>query len=610
MSSTSKETHDDMSQALDTPPVGSTPANVKEMVSYQESSGAVSKPCSGSPSQQTNAALFRGKKRSMDETITSDRQSVLQRMLILPSEPPTNDLLELFHKLQQNVVCLLEVCACRAKLTGDMQLAQAQLVAQGVSGVTSKGMMTGQVELVVERPVRRLQTLLTIIRAITSNRNVLLLELASALVPWQQCSQHMQQHESKLAEAVSQIQGGIEGLLRPDCKGQAPHKGQPASQTGQQHFAMGRKSPFEGTVAAFQNSSQPGKTAAKSEQPSSLEAPRLQETPSGSQSTAGASPCSALLLHPIKGIPSMQSNGAQLLSSCQNVFASSPLQKLQISAQAGRQFQPEEYSVVKPRAQRPPGYRSESSRDPRAQPYALHDAKARPGCTQKLPLQQKQLPPVTPEPAHPAHAVQSRPETDAEACGSPDMRAAAEALLQAQLQELGIPSDQIHPQLLNLISALTGVSSGTSSTVSANVDSKASPHEPTRVTQHSGRATSGPVQDIAKVPKLNRHDSVGRQRGSDGGQDGPECLQGGPLEGVPVTRGNVSDFGQKQSHHERQHEQHDGQLQAAAYAQQLYALLAQAQCPQTASLHPLMRARSLTPQPQSEQVMRQTLAQQ
>jgi len=78
----------------------------------------------------------------------------------------------------------------------------------------------------------------------------------------------------QLAEAVSQIQGCIEGLLRPDCKGQAPHKGQPASQTGQQHFAMGRKSPFEGTVAAFQNSSQPGKTAAKSEQPSSLEAPR------------------------------------------------------------------------------------------------------------------------------------------------------------------------------------------------------------------------------------------------------------------------------------------------------------------------------------------------
>ena len=66
----------------------------------------------------------------------------------LPLEPPSKDLLELFDKLQQNVVCLLEVSACRAKLTGDMQLAQAQLVAQGVSGVTPTGMMTGLVELV------------------------------------------------------------------------------------------------------------------------------------------------------------------------------------------------------------------------------------------------------------------------------------------------------------------------------------------------------------------------------------------------------------------------------------------------------------------------------
>ena len=210
------------------------------------------------------------------------------------------------------------------------------------------------------------------------------------------------------------------------------------------------------------------------------------------------------------------------------------------------------------------------------------------GSAQSLPLQQKQRPPVTPEPALPAHAVQSRPETDTETCGSPDVRAAAEALLQAQLQEIGIPSDQIHPQLLNLISALAGVSSGTSSTVSANTDPRASPHEPIVVTQQSGRAASEPVQEIAKVPKLSRHDSVRRQRGSVVCQDGSECMHGGPLEGAPVTRGNVTDFEQKQSHHERQHHQHDGQLQAAAYAQQLYALLVQAQCPQVSPAHSLL----------------------
>ena len=91
---------------------------------------------------------FSVSKAGLDLVHCSDSVKLCVWLCRLPSEPPTNDLLELFHKLQQNVVCLLEVCACRAKLTGDMQLAQAQLVAQRVSGVTSKGMMTGQVELV------------------------------------------------------------------------------------------------------------------------------------------------------------------------------------------------------------------------------------------------------------------------------------------------------------------------------------------------------------------------------------------------------------------------------------------------------------------------------
>ncbi|KAL0023740.1 hypothetical protein WJX79_011023 [Trebouxia sp. C0005] len=557
-----------MPQALDTPPLGSTPANVRELAAYQESSGAVIKPCSGSPSQQkhdgpshlhdsSNPQLLRQRlpksvavradkpyqvdnmqgqpwpsqltlqspppmpqhnmmgdasqldamyaptkpKAKISPQLIRDLQrletpemeadsvqaalefaeavrAVLQRMLMLPLEPASKDLLELFDRLQQNVVGLLEVSACRAKLTGDMQMAQAQLVAQGVSGVTPKGMMTGQVELVVERPVRRLQTLLSIIRAIISKRNVLLLELASALVPWHRCSQHMQQDAHKLAEAVSQIQGRIEGLLKPEWKGQVWHKGQPPSQPGQQHFAMGKKSPFEGTAAALGNSSQPGKTPAKSEQPSSLEAHRLQETPSGSQSTAGGSPGSALPLHPIKGRLSTQSNSMQLLSSCQDVSGSLPLHNLQTSAQAGRQVQLQEYAVVKPKAQQAPGTPI------RVQSGSPRTAFCSAWC---------QGPSwFCPESASATEAA------------SPYVRAAAEALLQAQLQEIGIPSDQIHPQLLNLISALAGVSSGTSSTVSANTDPRASPHEPIVVTQQSGRAASEPVQEIAKLSVLRQ----------------------------------------------------------------------------------------------------------
>ena len=90
-------------QALDTPPLGSTPANVRELAAYQESSGAVIKPCSGksslvtlcqlylaqdnlvhcmvlkscytfegSPSQQKHGTIIRGKKRSRDELKNTD----------------------------------------------------------------------------------------------------------------------------------------------------------------------------------------------------------------------------------------------------------------------------------------------------------------------------------------------------------------------------------------------------------------------------------------------------------------------------------------------------------------------------------------------------------
>lgn len=66
----------------------------------------------------------------------------------LPLEPASKELLDLFDKLRQSVVAVLEVSACRTKLSGDMQSAQAQLVAQGVCGVTAQGMTTGAVELV------------------------------------------------------------------------------------------------------------------------------------------------------------------------------------------------------------------------------------------------------------------------------------------------------------------------------------------------------------------------------------------------------------------------------------------------------------------------------
>lgn len=51
---------------------------------------------------------------------------------------------------------------------------------------------------VVERPVRRLQTLLNIFRAIANTRAALLLELASGIAPWHPSGQQMQEEEYKV----------------------------------------------------------------------------------------------------------------------------------------------------------------------------------------------------------------------------------------------------------------------------------------------------------------------------------------------------------------------------------------------------------------------------
>lgn len=66
----------------------------------------------------------------------------------LPSDETSQELLGLFESLRQGVVGVLEVGARRSSASSDMQRAQAQLVRQGVLGVTSDRMLSGSVQLV------------------------------------------------------------------------------------------------------------------------------------------------------------------------------------------------------------------------------------------------------------------------------------------------------------------------------------------------------------------------------------------------------------------------------------------------------------------------------
>ena len=66
----------------------------------------------------------------------------------LSEDCPSREILELYEKLRETVVHAMEVSATRVRLSSNMQAAQARLLAQGVSGVTTAGMINGAVELV------------------------------------------------------------------------------------------------------------------------------------------------------------------------------------------------------------------------------------------------------------------------------------------------------------------------------------------------------------------------------------------------------------------------------------------------------------------------------
>ncbi len=62
--------------------------------------------------------------------------------------PAGTNLTELLGELHQVVVREMEAMACRSRLTGDLQSAQAELLAQGLSGVTSDNLTSGLLDLV------------------------------------------------------------------------------------------------------------------------------------------------------------------------------------------------------------------------------------------------------------------------------------------------------------------------------------------------------------------------------------------------------------------------------------------------------------------------------
>ena len=202
---------------------------------------------------------------------------------------------------------------------------------------------------------------------------------------------------------------------------------------------------------------------------------------------------------------------------------------------------------------------------------------------------------------HAAEAEGSAPNAGVASAQSPEVFAAAQALLQSQLQQLGIPPDQVHPQLLNLMSALGGAHSGSGSTPSVSQNPQSPPPgTPQGVPSwEAANVASERNLEMTKAAKLTREDSVRLHRQSSGMQDAG-YLYGRPLEGVSVVKmsrgsGKKEPEGLQGGHMSQQHQAH---VQAAAYAQQLCALLAQqAQSPQVC--HTLLNPMSALLNPMS-----------
>ncbi|KAL3153786.1 hypothetical protein ABBQ32_013370 [Trebouxia sp. C0010 RCD-2024] len=527
------------------------------------------------------------------QDVAAERRAVLQSMMMLPEDCPGRELLELYEKLREAVVHALEVSACRAKLSCDMQTAQARLLAQGVSGVTTTGMMNGAVELAVNRPVLRLQSLLRILHGIDRTKTALLGELASALAqgPWHlQRPQHMHDTSFKLAEAVTQVQARIHGLL---------HQGQGwrASCQGGQNPAALIPNPLAGMPVGSGTSTKAAQV--EGEQGPNKRRRSLESVSGGQGSPDEASPRSALPLHVSTGNAGLLSNASKSGPSV-GIARGGPASEAPLllgPAQAPLQTEKQEHVLIRPRAQRPQSGVShyESGRDPRAHHKAARQARL--VMPQQEPQREQQALPALPRtsavlplgrvaPHVPSGPARANPEADLGTARSPEVFAAAQALLQSQLQQLAV-----RPELLNLFQALCADSKTSGKLLQASARASGPAHDFESPFQHGKshcyrQTPVRPVLEGLDIGKLVSESHVpaggttklGRTDSGRGVLESSIRREGGPaVELNSVTPMNTSADSEKL--HSLPAWQQDSQAQAATYAQHLYGLLAQAQAP-------------------------------
>ena len=263
---------------------------------------------------------------------------------------------------------------------------------------------------------------------------------------------------------------------------------------------------------------------------------------------------------------------------------------IHLRAQAQLQSEAKEHVVIRPRASRPKSGFSqyESGRDPRAQHMGVKQARsAMPQPEQDalaaLPRASAEQPQGRAATHVPSDSARANPLANLGTAQSPEVLAAAQALLQSHLQQLAVEPEHMSPQLLGVLHALcTKISSGNLPRASSqapvhdlnsplHLAAKSQACTPARQGSNHDQVVSDSPCQAGKVPWLSRSDSgTGLKENSSPGEGASAQEQAVQLNSVDMMNPNADSakaystaLGQK-----------DAQTQAAAYAQHLYGLLA------------------------------------
>ena len=246
-----------------------------------------------------------------------------------------------------------------------------------------------------------------------------------------------------------------------------------------------------------------------------------------------------------------------------------------------------EHIVIRPRASRPKaGFsRYESGRDPRAQHMTVKQARSvTPQPAQEalpaLPRASAEQPQFRAATHVPSDSARANPLPRMGTAQSPEVLAAAQALLQSHLQQLAVEPEQMSPQLLSLFHKIcTNSSNGglpRASSQAFDHDSESPSHRARPPTCEFAREDSNHDKMVldsryqaGKATKQNRIDS------SKGLKDKSSPREGGSaLEQAIQLNQMMNPSADSAKAYSGAVGQQDAQAQAALYAQHLYGLLA------------------------------------